>query len=189
MEVDEPLTADPMVETNAMAPGAAETLAFTVYANNAVGGTYDVSVEAFHVFDNTTALASYMVDDSPPDAPLLDAELSRKNRAKLSWTASQDAGIGLDHYAVYRDGTRIATTTSTSYNDTGLAGGTTYSYVVDAVDGAGNAASSNPPAEVTTAGKGGGGSSDGGSSDGGGSDGGGSGGSFCDSHPTHKKCQ
>ncbi len=100
-----------------------------------------------------------MVDGSPPDAPVLSASLTRKNRASLSWTASQDAGVGLDHYAVYSNGTLLATTTSTSYNHTGLASGTTYSYVVDAVDGADNAASSNT-AEVTTAAKGGGGGGD-----------------------------
>ncbi len=183
MDPDSPLTANPMVDsTNELVPGAAVTLAFTVQANGAGDGTYGVSVEAYDTADSTTSLASYMVDDLPPDAPLLSAELTRKNRATLSWTGSQDAGVGFDHYVVYRDGTGIATTTSTSYNDTGLASGTTFSYVVDAVDTAGNGASSNS-AQITTASKGGGGGS------GGGGEGGTSGGgNFCDSHPNHTKC-
>jgi hypothetical protein len=169
MDVNTPLSPSPSIDTtNVLAPGAAVTLSFTVGANGAQDGTYGVSAEAYDATDTTMSLASYMVDGSPPDAPVLSASLTRKNRASLSWTASQDAGVGLDHYEVYSNGTLLATTTSTSYNHTGLASGTTYSYVVDAVDGADNAASSNT-AEVITASKGGGG----GGNDGGGGGGGG----------------
>ncbi len=172
MDADVPLLSGPSMDnTGALAPGAAVTLSFTVNANGAQDGTYGVSAEAYDAADSTTSLASYMVDGSPPDAPVLSAVLTRKNRASLSWTASQDAGVGLDHYAMYSGGTLLATTTSMSYNHTGLASGTTYSYVVDAVDGAGNVARSNT-AEGTTASKGGGGSGDGGGGNGGGGNGG-----------------
>ncbi len=171
MDVDTPLwSGTPFDNTGVLAPGVAVTLSFTVRADDdALDGTYVVSAEAYDATDSTISLASYMVDGSPPDTPELIAVLTRKNRASLSWTASQDDGVGLDHYEVYSNGTLIATTTSTSYNHTGLVSGATYSYVVDAVDGADNAASSNA-AEVTTQAKGGGGGSDDGG--GGGSNGG-----------------
>jgi fibronectin type 3 domain-containing protein len=57
----------------------------------------------------------------------------------VQWNASTDAG-GVSAYNVYRNGTLLrrvsAPTTSTS--DTGLAASTTYSYAVEAIDGAGN---------------------------------------------------
>ena len=168
VELDSPLTADPSFDsTNALAPGAAVTLNFTVSANGAWDDTYDVSASAYDANDDVTSWASYMVDGSPPTAPVLGAELTRKNRAALTWSASSDGdGIGLDHYAVRREGTLIATTTSTSYNDTGLASGSTFNYIVDAVDGAGNVASSNT-AQVMTGGKSGGGGGGGGGNGGG----------------------
>ncbi len=173
MDVDTPLSPSPSIDsTGTLAPGAAVTLSFTVSANGAADNTYVVSANAYDATDDVMSLASYMVDGSPPDAPELSVSLTRKNRASLSWTGSQDIdGTGLDHYEIYVNRTLLAATTSTSYNHTGLASGTPYSYVVDAVDGAGNAASSNTAA-VITASKGGGG---GGGDDGGGGGGGGNG--------------
>ena len=64
-----------------------------------------------------------------------------------AWTASTDSG-GIARYNVYRSTTagftpaptnRIAQPTGTSYNDTGVTGGTTYYYRVTAEDNAGNA--------------------------------------------------
>ena len=55
----------------------------------------------------------------------------------LSWTASTD-NIGVAGYIVRRDGTPIAFTPSTSFVDTGLAPGTTYTYDVTALDTSGN---------------------------------------------------
>lgn len=51
----------------------------------------------------------------------------------LSWNAVSGAAS----YAVFRNGTQVKSTTTTSYTDTGLASGTSYSYTVAAVDGSG----------------------------------------------------
>lgn len=52
---------------------------------------------------------------------------------KLTWSAATD-DKGVKSYDVLRDGTKVATVTTTSYTDTGLAAGTDYSYTVQARD-------------------------------------------------------
>src|SRR4029079_1300711 len=75
----------------------------------------------------------------------------------VSWSASTDNASGVASYRVYRNGgaNPVATVNSptTSFTDTGLTGGTLYSYRVAAVDGAptpnvsaqSSAASATPP--------------------------------------------
>ncbi|MGW0472238.1 extracellular catalytic domain type 1 short-chain-length polyhydroxyalkanoate depolymerase [Streptomyces coeruleorubidus] len=66
----------------------------------------------------------------------------------LSWKAVDGAAS----YVVHRGGTKVGTTTSTSYTDTGLATGTTYTYTAAAVDTAGAAGVVSSPATATTTG-------------------------------------
>ncbi|MER5866294.1 PHB depolymerase family esterase [Kitasatospora sp. NPDC002040] len=68
--------------------------------------------------------------------------------ASLSWSAV----TGAASYGVYRGGTRVGSTTGTSYTDTGLAGGTSYSYTVAAVDSAGASGTASGPVTATTTG-------------------------------------
>lgn len=51
----------------------------------------------------------------------------------LSWSAATD-DKGVKNYDVLRDGTKVATVTTTSYTNTGLTAGTDYSYTVQARD-------------------------------------------------------
>src|SRR5581483_8103347 len=67
----------------------------------------------------------------------------------LSWTASTD-NVGVAGYRIFRDGTPIRTTPSTSYNDAGLTPLTTYSYTVAAYDYANNVSAESAPLVVTT---------------------------------------
>jgi fibronectin type 3 domain-containing protein len=60
------------------------------------------------------------------------------NSVSLSWSASS----GATSYNVYRGGTKVGSSTSTSYTDTGLAASTTYSYAVTAVNSVGESAKS-----------------------------------------------
>ena len=67
----------------------------------------------------------------------LSATAINPTRIDLSWGASTDSGgSGLAGYRVYRGGSQIATTSSTSYSDTTVSGGTSYSYNVAAYDNA-----------------------------------------------------
>jgi hypothetical protein len=59
------------------------------------------------------------------------------NTISLSWTGSTD-DVAVTGYKIFRGGTQIATTTNTTYTDTGLTPGASYSYTVAAYDGAGN---------------------------------------------------
>ena len=59
------------------------------------------------------------------------------------WTASTD-NVGVAGYRVFRGGTQVATTTSTSYTFTGLACGTSYDLGVEAFDDAQNVSSRTP---------------------------------------------
>jgi glucosylceramidase len=67
----------------------------------------------------------------------------------LNWGAST-GGSGTVTYAIDRNGTQVATTTGTSYTDTGLSPGTTYTYTVTASDTAGEVSAASNTATVTT---------------------------------------
>ena len=69
--------------------------------------------------------------------------------ASITWAASTD-NVGVDHYVIYRGGTQVGTSTTNSYNDTGLTAATGYSYTVTAVDLAGNASAASTALAVTT---------------------------------------
>ncbi|MFF2328967.1 MULTISPECIES: PHB depolymerase family esterase [unclassified Streptomyces] len=68
--------------------------------------------------------------------------------AALSWNAVADAAS----YAVYRDGTKVASPASTTYTDTGLTAGSAYRYTVAAVDGSGTPGTASSPVTATTSG-------------------------------------
>jgi fibronectin type 3 domain-containing protein len=77
-------------------------------------------------------------DDTPPPAPSgLAATPASASRIDLSWTAAVDPESGVASYNVYRDGTQVGSTTTTSFSDTGLDPASTYSYRVSAVNGDG----------------------------------------------------
>lgn len=90
-------------------------------------------------------------DDTPPTAPS-DLRVTAKtyNSVSLSWSASTDAGTGVEEYEVYRGSERIGATATTSYTATGLASSTSYTFKVRAVDGAGNASSFSNTVTVST---------------------------------------
>jgi chitodextrinase len=90
-------------------------------------------------------------ETSPPTAPAsLSASAVGENEVDLSWAASTD-NVGVAGYRVYRNGTQVATTASTTYADVGLTAATTYTYSVVAFDEAGNSSPASPTATATTA--------------------------------------
>ncbi|MBX9917432.1 MAG: hypothetical protein K2Y07_09390 [Nitrosomonas sp.] len=66
----------------------------------------------------------------------------------LSWNASSD-NIAVAGYNIYRNGTKIAVSTSTGYTDAlGTATGSVYSYTVKALDAAGNISTASNVASI-----------------------------------------
>ncbi|WP_445739190.1 galactose-binding domain-containing protein [Paenibacillus sp. FSL F4-0236] len=67
----------------------------------------------------------------------------------MSWTASTD-NVGVTGYRVFRGGVEVGAPTDTSFSDTGLTASTAYSYMVKAVDAAGNLSANSNTASATT---------------------------------------
>lgn len=90
-------------------------------------------------------------DATPPTVPEdLRTTAVESTRVELAWSASSDPESGVDHYRVFRDGSGVATTDSTSFSDGGLEPGTTYSYRVSAVNGDGLESDRSDSTTVTT---------------------------------------
>ncbi len=89
-------------------------------------------------------------DTTPPSQPTeLTATALDPGRVALAWAASTD-NVGVTGYRVYRDTTLLATVTTRTYTDTGLAPGTTYAYRIVAIDAAGNASTAATASATTT---------------------------------------
>ena len=86
---------------------------------------------------------------APTTPTLLSANPISTNQIDLSWTTATDNYL-LSGYVVYRDGSPLATTTLTSYSDTGLTASTTYSYFIRAFDPSFNYSSSSNSLATTT---------------------------------------
>ena len=93
--------------------------------------------------------------DNPPSAPGTPTATNvTETSLTLSWAAATD-DKGVKNYDVYRGGAKIATVTGTSYADTGLTKGTTYTYTVIARDTIDQTGPSSGALSVTTTGGGG----------------------------------
>lgn len=104
-----------------------------------------------NVSDPSSTFSVITPDQSPPSTPTgLIAVAASPSRINLAWDASSDVGCGVGTYWVYRGGVHVATTTTNSYSDTGLAGGTAYSYTVVAYDNAVNPSGQSNTASATT---------------------------------------
>ena len=104
--------------------------------------SYSYAVSAFDAAGNESARSSVASvttrDVTAPSVPTnLAANPVSSSRIDLSWGASTD-NVGVTGYKVFRDGTQIASPSGTTYQDTGLTAGTSYTYRVSARDAAGN---------------------------------------------------
>jgi len=89
-------------------------------------------------------------DTIPPSTPLLrDVVPVSTSRINVTWDVATDNYL-LSGYRLFRDGIQIATTTQTSFTDTGLAASTTYAYTVEAFDSSLNISSTSPSMATTT---------------------------------------
>jgi chitodextrinase len=90
-------------------------------------------------------------DVTAPTAPgALSARAASTSAIGLTWTPGTD-NRAVAGYRIWRNGTLVTTTSAgtTSFSDTGLAGGTAYTYTVKTIDAAGNA-SAAASASATT---------------------------------------
>jgi chitodextrinase len=91
-------------------------------------------------------------DTQAPTAPTgLTASSITSSGVSLSWNAATD-NVAVSGYEVYNGTTKVNSTaiTGTSYQVTGLAAGTTYTFTVKAVDAAGNVSPASSAVTVTT---------------------------------------
>jgi chitodextrinase len=152
-----------VVGYNVFRDGGATPIA-TVSATNfsdtglGIGSTHTYTVKAFDgannvsTASNTVTVSTLGSDTVPPTAPTgLTATGSSTTTIDLNWTASTD-NFAVTGYKVFRDGglTEIATVSTTSFSDTGLAVNSTHSYTVVAFDGAGNQSPNSNTASATT---------------------------------------
>src|SRR6267143_3484655 len=95
--------------------------------------------------------ATPSADTTPPSMPTgLTVTAAGSTGANLSWNASTD-NVGVTGYIVSRDGIEAGTTATTTYAETGLSPGVTYSYSVAARDAAGNRSNASPNATFNIA--------------------------------------
>ena len=112
------------------------TYSYTVIARNATGDSQESDFVSAVTWEPPT------MPDTPTD---LSATAVSSGQINLTWTPVS----GETSYIVKRGGTPVGASTASSFNDTGLAPLTSYSYTVAASNSAGVSADS-PPASATT---------------------------------------
>jgi fibronectin type 3 domain-containing protein len=119
-------------------------------------GQYSLTAIARDAAGNSTTATPVSVtveappDSTPPSIPgTLTAQVVSSSGISLNWTASTD-NVGITGYHIFRNGAFIATTPTTSYQDTNLAPLTTYTYTVTAWDAAGNESIPSTSVSATT---------------------------------------
>lgn len=88
-------------------------------------------------------------DTTAPSTPTnLSATAPDHTKVNLSWSTSTD-NVGVAGYQITRDGVVIGASLTTSYGDTSIAGGQSYTYTVKAHDAAGNYSAASNPMSIT----------------------------------------
>jgi hypothetical protein len=102
--------------------------------------------------DADDSAAKLTPDTELPSTPAeLTAHAASSSSIDLTWKTATD-NVGVVAYRVYRSDAAsfVASVTSTTYADTGLAAETEYAYTVRAVDAAGNESSASNSANAST---------------------------------------
>ena len=115
------------------------------FASLSCGTTYSAGVDAYDAAGGRSAVATLFVataacsgDTEPPSVPQNQSIASvTETSFRMSWSAATD-NVGVTGYALYLNGTKVGTTTGTSYTYTGLTCGTAYTVGLEAFDAAGN---------------------------------------------------
>src|SRR6185312_13380138 len=121
------------------------------YAGLADGAhTFTVTASVNGRSDSSPPHANWTVDTTPPSTPSgLTGNAASPVEVDLGWQSANDT-TGVTGYRIYRDGNLDqAVGNVTTFADT-VAAGSTHSYTVSAVDGAGNESPRSTPVSVTT---------------------------------------
>jgi chitodextrinase len=107
--------------------------------------------DTVNVLGTATGGSYTIADDTAPSVPAGLTMSSRTTTSiSFSWTASTD-NVGVTGYKVYRNGTQVGISATTSYSDSGLTEGTSYSYTVAAYDAAGNTSAKSTAVAIISA--------------------------------------
>lgn len=135
--------------------GTATTTSYTDTAL-AASTSYTYTVEAVNSAGTSAAsspvTATTTAASTAPNAPTgLTVGTVTTSTVPLSWTAATTSGsYSVAGYYVLRGGTIVGTATGTSYTDTGLTPGTTYTYTVEAYDTNGDVSTASSSVSATT---------------------------------------
>lgn len=111
--------------------------------------TFSVFATVNGVGDSAPATASWTVDTTPPTTPTNLTTTTTTTSVTVGWAASTDM-TGVTGYDVFRNGALLASVGAvTTYADTTILAGKTYSYAVRAHDGAGNTSALSLPVVAT----------------------------------------
>lgn len=126
---------------------AADTsYSYTVKAKDAAGNLSNAS----NALTVKTKPNSETPDQVAPSAPSnLTSPAQTSTSITLTWTASTD-NVGVVGYDIYRGGSKVGSSTTTSYSDMGLTANTSYTYTVKARDLAGNVSAASNALTVKT---------------------------------------
>jgi len=114
------------------------------------GGYMRLAVTSARIACSVCYMTYASTDTQAPTAPAnLTSSNITNNSVLLSWSASTD-NVGVTGYDIYRNGSKLTSVTATSYNVTGLAASTAYSFYVKAKDAAGNISVASSTINVTT---------------------------------------
>ena len=135
----------------------ANTPGLLFLTDNAPAGSHTYTVAAYDAAGNVSQqsapsqVVTVIADTTPPSVPTGLTLVPSSSSIALTWGASTD-NVSVIGYYIYRNGQKLILSeqiTGTSYTDTGLSSGASYTYQVGAYDAAGNITRSNPVSAST----------------------------------------
>jgi hypothetical protein len=125
----------------------------TYHDSGLAAGTYYYQVASEDAAANLSppsneTSANVVKDTIAPSAPTGLVAAGGAGQVALSWTAATD-NVGVTRYNIIRNGTPLDTATGTSYTDSAVSAGTSYTYTVTAQDAAGNVGPASDSATAT----------------------------------------
>ena len=129
-------------------PMATATATAYADATGKQGSTYSYAVQAYDATGNvsatSSALSQHVPDVTPPATPARPTvKLNPDKTITVTWKAVTD-NVGVTGSQVWRNGVLATTVTGTTYTDSRVKQGRSYSYRVAAVDAAGNSSALSP---------------------------------------------